>query len=203
MNYKLFVLLILIGLLSACTTSTETKDNSQVFRYNEHSDITSLDPAFAKDQRNIWAVNQLYNTLVRLDDNLNIKPDLAEKWTISEDGLVYTFILRDDVYFHDYSILKNRKMTSRDVVFSLNRLSDPTLASPGSWTMNYVESINEVDESIVQIRLKDNFPAFLGVLSMKYCSIVPVEIEDGKIDFRTNPVSHMGLSRSVIGITLN
>ena len=61
--------------------------------------ITSLDPAFAKDQRNIWAVNQLYNGLVQLDDSLQVKPSIAKNWDISEDGKVYTFSLRDDCLF--------------------------------------------------------------------------------------------------------
>ena len=62
-----------------------------MFRYNEHSNITSLDPAFAKDQRNIWAVNQLFNGLVQLDDSLLIQPDLAKSWTISNDGRKYEY----------------------------------------------------------------------------------------------------------------
>jgi peptide/nickel transport system substrate-binding protein len=139
MNYKLFVCIIALCLSCACSTKENRFDETKVFRYNEHSDITSLDPAFAKDQRNIWAVHQLYNTLVSLDLNLNIKSDLAKKWSISEDGLTYTFYLRENIYFHDYSILKNRKLTSRDVVYSLNRLTDPKLASPGSWTMANVK----------------------------------------------------------------
>lgn len=188
MNYKLFVYLYVLTTLFGCTTTEKSYSDKDVFRYNEHSDITSLDPAFAKDQRNIWAVHQLYSTLVGLDANLDIAPDLAKRWTISDDGLTYIFHLRDDVYFHDYSILKNRKLAAADVVFSLKRLSDPKLASPGSWTMTYVKSIRALDEYTVQIELKQNFPAFLGILSMKYCSILPEEVKDGLIDFRDNPI---------------
>lgn len=180
-------LLVLFFFIS-CGIEDKNKDNLNVFRYNEHSDITSLDPAFAKDQRNIWAVNQLYNTLVGLDNNMEIVPELAESWTISDDGLVYTFVLKDEVYFHDYSFLKNRKLKAEDVVFSLNRLIDPELASPGSWTMNSVEHITALNELTVQIKLKSNFPAFLGVLTMKYCSVLPKELGSGKIDFRENPI---------------
>jgi len=188
MNYKLFVYLFILSLITACTSKHKDKNDLKVFRYNEHSDITSLDPAFAKDQRNIWAVHQLYNTLVRLDADLDISPDLAKNWSISGDGLIYTFKLREDVYFHDYSFLKNRKLNANDVVFSLERLTDPNIASPGSWTMNYVKSIKALDELTVQIELKRNFPAFLGILSMKYCSVLPKEVADGLIDFRTNPI---------------
>jgi len=188
MNYKLFVCFIVFYALSGCTSYEQPYDDKDVFRYNEHSDITSLDPAFAKDQRNIWAVHQLYNTLVSLDSELNITPDLAKTWTISDDGLTYTFDLRDDVFYHDYSFLKDRKLNAWDVVYSLNRLSDPKLASPGSWTMNYVKSIKAINEKTVQIELTQNFPAFLGILSMKYCSILPIEVKEGRIDFRINPI---------------
>jgi len=188
MNYKLLVYLIALCTLMACNSHEKSYDDKNVFRYNEHSDITSLDPAFAKDQRNIWAVHQLYNTLVSLDSELKITPDLAKRWTISDDGLIYTFYLREDVYYHDYSFLKNRILDAKDVVYSLERLSDPKLASPGSWTMNYVKSIKAINENTVQIELKQNFPAFLGILSMKYCSILPLEVKDGLIDFRTNPI---------------
>lgn len=187
-NHLLFLNVFVLVFFQSCSGDSASKDKTNVFRYNEHSDITSLDPAFAKDQRNIWAVNQLYNTLVGLDKDMNIIPELANSWDISEDGMVYTFNLRDNVYFHEYSFIKNRTVTADDVVFSLKRLTDPNLASPGSWTMNKVKSITALDDLTVQIQLKTNFPAFLGVLTMKYCSVLPSEVSTGQIDFRENPI---------------
>lgn len=187
-HYILKLNLLVLFLFTSCGNEDKHNDKLDVFRYNEHSDITSLDPAFAKDQRNIWAVNQIYNTLVGLDKDMRIVPELADYWTISDDGLVYTFILKEEVYFHDYSFLKNRKLNAHDVVFSLKRLIDPELASPGSWTMNYVEAISALNEFTVQIKLKSIFPAFLGVLTMKYCSVLPKEVSEGKINFRENPI---------------
>ena len=98
--YYLCVLLLVIS----CQEQKSTFDVLQVFRYNEHSNITSLDPAFAKDQRNIWVTNQLYNGLVELDDSLLVKPSIAKSWHISENGKTYTFKLRNDVYFHKHSL---------------------------------------------------------------------------------------------------
>ncbi|PZD77903.1 ABC transporter substrate-binding protein [Mesonia sp. K7] len=171
-----------------CQSSLEENRNHLVFRYNEHANITSLDPAFAKDQRNIWPCNQLYNSLVRLDDQLNIQPDLAKNWTISEDAKTYEFILRNDVLFHESEIFTNktRNVNSSDVVYSLNRLLDPKIASPGSWVLQSVKNIIAVNDTIVKIELEKPFPAFLGLLSMKYCSVIPVEMENH--DFRENPV---------------
>ncbi len=160
-----------------------------VFRYNEHANITSLDPAFAKDQRNIWPAHQLYNTLVKLDDELNIETDLAKSWSISEDGLVYTFTLHDDIYFHQHQVFgkdSTRQVLASDVEYSLKRLTDPEVASPGSWIISNVEHISALNDRIVEIRLKQKFPAFLGLLSSKFCSIIPKEMES--LDFQTSPI---------------
>ncbi len=71
-----------------------------VFRYNEHSNIATLDPAFASNPQLIWPTNQLFNSLVQLDDELNIQPDIAKNWTFNDSTLTYKFNLRNDVYFH-------------------------------------------------------------------------------------------------------
>ncbi|GGE31986.1 peptide ABC transporter substrate-binding protein [Psychroflexus planctonicus] len=173
----------------SCTNSTTEIPSHTVFRYNEHANITSLDPAFAKDQRNIWACHQLYNKLVYLDENLNVKPDAAKSWEISEDGLQYTFKLKPDIYFHQHSIFgadSTRSILAKDVVYSLNRLTDPDVASPGSWVMQNVKEVKVIDSLSLQIDLKRPFPAFLSLLSMQYTSIVPVEMQ--KLDFRTSPI---------------
>lgn len=173
----------------SCQNKSNNKQSNQVFRYNEHANITSLDPAFAKDQRNIWACHQLYNTLVKQDENLFIEPDLAESWTVSKDGKTYLFKIRDEVYFHQSNLFgkdSTRQVTAEDVAYSLNRLTNPAVGSPGSWVLDQVEVIKVVDPSHLQIKLKQAFPAFLGVLSMKYCSIVPIESE--QIKLRQSPI---------------
>jgi len=81
--------------------STDVK----VFKYNQTDHITSLDPAFAKSQNNIWATHHLFEGLVRLDDELRIVPSLAKSYAISADGLTYTFILRDDVTMQYCSVV--------------------------------------------------------------------------------------------------
>ncbi len=167
-------------------------DNKTVFRYNESNNITSLDPAFAKSQANIWGVNQLFSGLVQLDENLNIKPDIAKKWDISKDGKQYTFILRKDVFFHKHKYFgakQTRKVTAYDFVYSLDRLKDKNTASPGVWVLQNIDSYKALNDSIFKISLKNAFPPFLGLLTMKYCSVVPKEIiELYRDDFGRNPI---------------
>ncbi len=182
----------------SCTGPPEQQAGKTVFRYNESSGITSLDPAFARDQANIWSANHLYNSLVQLDSNLNVQPCLAGRWRVSDDGKVYEFYTRSDVYFHDseaFSGGEGRRMTARDAEYSLKRLLDADLASPGAWALAPVKivagapAIRAVDDTTLVIELAEPFPPFLGMLSMQYCSVIPHEAVDfyGQ-DFRANPV---------------
>lgn len=191
------LLIILIGLLSllSCSNKADNDNNHLVFRYNEHGNIPTLDPAFARNPQAIWPDNQLYNGLIQLDDSLNIKPDIAKHWRINDSTFTYTFYLRDDVYFHKNKAFVNshkdstRRVVASDFVYSFNRLTDNKVASPGSWVMNYVESYTAENDTTLVIQLKQPFPAFLGLLSMRYCSVVPKEaIEFYGNDFRRNPV---------------
>ena len=193
MRLQLFTLFSIIILLFSCKEKKNRTDKT-VFRYNESKGIATLDPAFAKSQVLIWPANQLYNGLVQMDNNLNIKPCIAKDWEISENGMNYTFILRDDVHFHDHEVFpdeKGRKINAYDFEYSLKRIIDPKTASPGAWIFNNVKEngIKALDDSTLQIRLKKPFPAFLGLLSMQYCSVLPKEAIDfyGN-DFRNNPI---------------
>ncbi len=183
---------IIVWFLFSCTPKKSTYADNQVFRYNEHANITSLDPAFAKDQRNIWAVNQLYNGLVALDDSLQVQPAIAKKWTISEDGKTYQFTLRNDVKFHKHKLFgkeATRKVVAKDFEYSFNRLLDKNVASPGGWVLQNVANFKAANDSVFTINLKQPFPPFLGLLAMKYCSVVPKEAIDyfGN-EFRANPI---------------
>ena len=179
-------------LFLGCNTSDVDAKTKQVFRYNEHKNIGSLDPAFAKDNADISAINQLFNGLVQMDSLMNVVPAIASSWEISENAKVYTFNLRTDVNFHTHTLFgteQTRTVTANDFVYSFDRLRDPKLASPGGWVLQNVESYIALNTHSFQITLKSPFPAFLGLLTMKYCSAVPKEIvEHYGADFRSNPI---------------
>ncbi len=124
------VIILLSILIAACRTNTEKADTT-VFHLNLVGGSESLDPAFAKDLSTLWCAHALYNTLVEADSQSQLIPSLATRWEISEDGLVYRFTLRNDVFFHDNPLFaqQRRKMTAADVVYSFNRLIDSTTAS--------------------------------------------------------------------------
>ena len=182
---------IFLSIIS-CGKQTKNHKDYLVFRYNEHKNISSLDPAFSKDLADIWATNQLFNGLVEMDDSLNVEPSIAKQWTITDNAKRYTFTLRNDVYFHKHPLFgkdSTRLVTAFDFEYSFNRLLDPKVASPGSWVLNKVDNFKALNDSTFQIQLKQPFPAFLGLLTMKYCSVVPKEIVEhyGNL-FRSNPI---------------
>jgi ABC-type transport system substrate-binding protein len=180
--------------LASCYSDKKGEQN--IFHYNEQSGIASIDPSFAKNQSIMWAVHQLYNTLVEVDSSLNIVPSLATRWHISDDKKTYTFFLRDDVYFHDDPCFpggKGRKMTAKDVAYSLERIMGKTTASPGAWIFNNrvdsVDGFRALNDTTFQVRLIRPFNPILGILSMQYCSVVPREaVEKYGSDFRRHAV---------------
>ena len=189
--YRLSILLLFISNI-ACSTGSKADRSHLVFRYNEDGNITSLDPAFSRNLENIWATTHLFNGLVQLNDSLEVIPDVAEQWNVSADGLVYDFKIREDVYFHKHPAFgnkKTRRVTASDFVYSLKRLLDPQLASPGAWVLQNVKNIKAKNDRQLTITLKKAFPAFLGLLSMRYCSVIPHEIANlNGVDFRKNPI---------------
>jgi peptide/nickel transport system substrate-binding protein len=174
--------------LCSCGQQQDDVSDKQIFRYNESAGISSLDPAFAKDQANIWAVAQLFNGLVQLDEQLRVQAAIAHSWTVSDDALLYTFHLRTGVSFHQHELIEeSRRVVADDFVYSFDRLLDPNLASPGAWVMNNVSHYQAIDDSTLSIRLKTPFPPFLGLLSMPYCSVVPKEVVE-QTNFRDHPI---------------
>ena len=186
-----YLYLAIFFFLLSCN-NTNNIENRTVFRYNEYRNVTSLDPAFSRNPQNIWPINQLFNGLVQLNKNLNIEPEIASSWSISSDGLTYTFYLRNDVYFHESPIFgekKTRRVEAKDFVYSFDRLKDPVVASPGSWVLLNVENYEATAKDILTITLKNPFPAFLGLLTMRYCSVVPKEVTTYYgLNFRSNPI---------------
>ena len=192
---------LLILLFSSCGRDNSHDEDLKIFKYNESAGILTLDPIYAKDLPHIWACNQIFNGLVAFDDEMNVVPAIAKSWNISDDGMTYTFVLRDDVYFHeDECFLKTtdighastRRVTAQDFVYSFNRVLDRKLNSSGSWIFANVNkrqqpiansqqpkyAFEAINDTILKIELTQPFPAFLGILSMTYASVVPHEAVD-------------------------
>ena len=93
----------------------------------------------------------LSDTLVSLDwDQRTVRPGLAESWTVSEDGKLYTFKLRRGVTFCD-----GKPFTARDVAYTINRWVDPATRSPVRWRAGPVREVRAVDDHTVEYELSE------------------------------------------------
>ena len=182
---KLNTIVILLLLLFSCSDySIIEQENIKIFRYNEPTGITSLDPIYSNTKSNIWATNHIFNGLVQFDNNLELKPSIAKEWIISKDGLTYTFFLRNDVYFHEskyFSKSKNKRtrlVIAKDFVYSFNRLK----GSPGDWVSKFIldDGIYAENDTTLIIRLNDPFPSFLNLLTNFFFSSIITRL-DGPI----------------------
>ncbi|GIX10087.1 ABC transporter substrate-binding protein [Elioraea sp.] len=128
-------------------------------RYDPHK-VT----AFAAGE----VIYMMTDTLVSMDwDQTTIRPGLAKSWTVSEDGRLYTFNLRDDVTFCD-----GRRMTAHDVVYSLNRWIDPATRSPVRWRAGPVKEIRAKDDVTVEYELNEPFAELLFQLTLYFAGVI-------------------------------
>ncbi len=192
-------LLLSVGIFTTCSEDKKTEDNRTVFKYNEIGGINSLDPAEASSFENIWAVNQLFNGLVQMDDSLRVVPCIAKSWDITDEGKTYVFHLRNDVYFHDNKLFesgKGRKVKASDFEYSFFRLFDPQI----SRALSLVDIVDRSErsgykgfkaenDSTFIIYIKQPFRPFLNILTMKFFSVVPHEVVEANGDnFGNEPV---------------
>lgn len=119
-------------------------------------DMVGLDPHMVAAESSIMWLTSIYERLVELNENNLPMPGLAKKWTISNDGLTYTFNLREGVKFHN-----GREMTAEDVVYSYKRMLDPKTKSP---YISHIKNINDfkiLDKYTVQFIMKAPSSTFL------------------------------------------
>ncbi len=131
-------------------------------------DADNYDPAKSTARSAGETLYMLADTLTSIDwDMKTVKPGLASKWTVSEDGTLYTFTIRDDVNFCD-----GRKMTADDVVYSLKRFIDPATRSPVRWRAGPVKDIRAPNATTVEYELAQPFSELPYQLALFFMSIV-------------------------------
>jgi ABC-type transport system substrate-binding protein len=162
-------------------------------------DVATLDPAIGYDWQNWSMIRSLFDGLMDyVPGTTDLRPGLAEKYEISEDGLTYTFHLRVGVKFHN-----GREMTADDVKYSLDRVTLPATQSPGSGFFGSIKGydamvggaatslagVTVVDPLTVKIELSRPDATFLHVMAINFASVVPKEaVEAANGDFGKMPV---------------
>lgn len=210
---KIFPILLAFLFISC----SQKQESINIFRYNEAQGIENLDPVMSSNYPAIWPIMQCMEGLVQFDKEMNLQALLAESRSISNDGLVYTFHLNKNIYFHDdecFPDKKGRKLTSFDFKYCFERVCDPRTKSRGSWlfrdrvkgAIEYINSIKEnnspqannikeisgiqcPDSFTIVITLTEPFAPFLSILTMPYAFVYPHEaVEYYKDNFGYHPV---------------
>ncbi len=197
-------------LLTACGTSTpssvddsqndtnqsSTDENQEPSNTNEpkyggtmtaftSADPKTLDPAAINGwDQNIVAAN-LLEGLVRLTpDGTDIEPGIAETWDMSDDGLTWTFKLREGAKFHN-----GREVLAKDFKYSFERVLNPKTASPAAWMLNKLQGVEEfqagtasevsginiISDYELALTLKEPFAPFISMLTSVNLAVVPQE----------------------------
>jgi peptide/nickel transport system substrate-binding protein len=131
-----------------------------ILRAGMQTDPVGLDPHLTTATATRNMLENVYDTLVMLNSSGAIVPGLAESWEASDDGLTWTFNLREGVTFHN-----GEPLTASDVVFSINRIKDPAVASPRAGDFAVVESVEAVDDLTVVFNLSQPFSPLLTKLA--------------------------------------
>ena len=161
--------------LGACSGDKAGKESSQI-TIGIPQDVDSLDPHKAVAAGTKEVLFNVFEGLVKPDSEGNLNDAVAESHTISEDGKVYTFTLRDGVKFHD-----GTTVTAEDVKYSIDRCADTSNGDPLVSAFLAIDSVNILDEKTVEIVLKDGNTDFLPYLT---AAIIPAANEDPE----SNPI---------------
>lgn len=138
----------------------------------------ALDPFHQAADARIRVTVLMYQGLFYEAETGEAIPLLAESYEISEDGLEYTFKLREGVKFHN-----GQDMTADDVAYSYNYIRDPDNGSPGARDFAIIEEIEAVDPTTVRMRLSESNAALPMTLGNKYGAVIPAgyfDAEDAK-----------------------
>ncbi len=147
-------------------------------------DASTLVPILASDSASSDICSMLFNGLVKYDKNIKIVGDLAERWDISEGGLVITFHLRKGVRWHD-----GRPFTSKDVEFTYKKLIDPNVKTPYGGDFERIKTLEVPDDYTVRVTYKEPFSPALSSWGMWIMPEHLLKNEDlNKTGFSRRPV---------------
>ena len=186
---------VLAALAAACALAIAPAAFAQtppnVIVVGQIAEPQSLDPHAVTAVNDFRILVNVYDGLVRFaDGSLEVEPSLAESWEISEDGLTYTFRLREGVTFHD-----GTPFDAEAVKFNFDRMLDEehpfhdTGPFPLAFFFSAVEEVTAVDDTTVEFKLNEPFAPFLSNLAYPTGLMVsPAAVEASGKDFGRNPV---------------
>lgn len=190
MMKRLSVFAVLVGLMMFVAGGVFAASDAEpvsggTLRIGIPTDVKGLDPrrATGRAEEEVWVL--MFSTLARLNANMEPEPNVAESWTVSEDGLEYTFYLRKGVKFHN-----GEELTAEDVKYTYDQVRDPQFGSSSQALFNQVESIDVLDRYTVKFTLDSPYADFLTASIAGPVGIVPKDYAEsvGLDGFNQAPV---------------
>ena len=159
-----------------------------------------VNPVLALSDADKDLVSLVYSGLMRKTPDSTLIPDLAEKYTMSSDGLSYTFTLKNKIYFQN-----GKPITADDVIFTINEAKDPIIRSPlkGNWDG---VSVEKIDDKTIKFTLKQPYASFLenatlGIMPEQTWSGSPIELNNANINpIGSGPYQVSSVSKESSGI---
>lgn len=153
-----------------------------------------INPILASSPADLDIVAMVYSGLMRKDKDGKLIPDLAASYDVSKNGLIYTFTLKDNLFFQD-----NTQLTTNDIAFTINKIKDPIIKSPYRVNWDGV-SMEIIDEKNIRFTLKQPYASFLENMTL---GIMPSHIWDSSpIELNTSNTSPIGTGPYMIKNTI-
>ena len=153
---KLLCILLCIGLVASAFAGCAPNNEKIDLIYPFGGNVNSYDPQIASTADEFVIIENCFEGLVRCDDEGNILPGCATSWTVSDNGLVYTFNIMKGLHWYVYNSVKKRmgsdydpEITARDFVFALQRAVDPTTSAPLYSTISGIVNANQINSGIM------------------------------------------------------
>lgn len=177
------VLSLLVLALVFASAGTAFAQSGGLLNFGLSGNPDSLDPHKTSGTLTFQVIKSFYDTLVEPDVTGKLVPALAESWTVSADGLTWTFKLRQGVVFHN-----GQAFTSKDVKATFDRIGSETLASPKRSEFAPIKAITTPDAQTVVFSLKSPYAPLLASLASGWGAILPSGLIESNHNFASEPV---------------
>lgn len=176
------VMFVAVVLMAAAGITTYAQSNTDRLVLALGSEPATIDPHHATDSVSVMAIGHVYEGLVEFNENLEVTKVLAEDYWVSDDGLVWTFTIRPNVFFHDGEPLNAAavKKTFDRLLNPDNGLARRSLFAP------YIAEVQTVDEMTVAFHLFEPFGAFINHMSTRHGAVISPKAIDSGMDLNLN-----------------
>ena len=175
-KWRFIPLVLTVATLAiACNNTQTTTTNPEIstapepstFIWARYSDSDTLDPQKSTSLLSKQVINQIYDTLLAFDDQGKIQPNLAQEWSISDDGQEYTLKLNENIKCHD-----GTAFDAKAVKFTMDRAIDAETENKTKDSWGPIETVEVVDDLTVKVTMAKAFSPFLRFLADPYSSMI-------------------------------